>query len=701
MSKRKAVSFNDEDDDLIGIDPEGSDKEDEKDESRHYQLLNEISKIGGKKRSFVPQRTEASRVISEFSLTTTKVDEDDNRGAVVKVDDLLNAISKKHKVADLKKSLKTAEKRAKTLDAPLEKPQAQQVQRVTAYEKVTEEVGKWDPVVKKNRRAEQLVFPLNRNPVRIQTAEESAATFVPRTPLEQQIAEILHGSKHVQKKGEELTEAEKEALSSMSLKEALERRKELSRMRALQSYQEAKARRQNKIKSKKYHRLLKRERLRKEMQDFESLQRTDPEAALEKLEQLEKIRVEERMTLRHKGTGKWAKLQAIRSKYDNEAREALADQLRLGKELTQKARKAEESEDEDLGEVLENTDQQQNEDNPWLSDGITSGYRKYWNERNKLTAEKKKSDENQEEEAEKDYENEEEEEGDDENVEEEEEEGEKSDVEDYGADHSAPLAEGLERKTQLADYENMEAGEERGEEEVEEGTDSKQQKQKAKKQQKKEKSKQRKTEKEKSAAKSDVSIDPQNFIGVQSTVVRSSIPNIMNVNEEDEQEESADIQSHRMTLAEAFADDDVIEEMGRMGRNWTQGTANLNIIILIIKIYSKSGVPIAPMDESVLAQMKKSDDSSNILLTLMVNRQRQVVNQKMHLKSHQAQEKVQELPAEQTLLNEFETILDEPFQTTKVTSDAFKRLISFYQKRKSNKSIAPIKRCGLLPDTND
>lgn len=48
----------------------------------------------------------------------------------------------------------------------------------------------------------------------------------------------------------ELTPAEQEALSSMSLKEALERRKELAKSRALQSYQEAKARRQNKIKSK-------------------------------------------------------------------------------------------------------------------------------------------------------------------------------------------------------------------------------------------------------------------------------------------------------------------------------------------------------------------------------------------------------------------------------------------------------------------
>lgn len=52
------------------------------------------------------------------------------------------------------------------------------------------------------------------------------------------------------------------------------------------------------------------------MKEFELMKEHDPENALFKLEQLEKRRIEERMTLKHKGAGKWAKLQAIRSKYD-------------------------------------------------------------------------------------------------------------------------------------------------------------------------------------------------------------------------------------------------------------------------------------------------------------------------------------------------------------------------------------------------
>ena len=53
------------------------------------------------------------------------------------------------------------------------------------------------------------------------------------------------------------------------------------------------------------------------MKEFETLKEKDPEAALEKLQELEKRRVEERMTLKHKGAGKWAKMQAIRAKYDD------------------------------------------------------------------------------------------------------------------------------------------------------------------------------------------------------------------------------------------------------------------------------------------------------------------------------------------------------------------------------------------------
>lgn len=68
----------------------------------------------------------------------------------------------------------------------------------------------------------------------------------------------------------------------------------------------------------RYHRLLKKEKMKKNLKEFETLKEDDPEGALDKLKELERQRVEERMSLKHKGSGKWAKLQAIRSKYDDE-----------------------------------------------------------------------------------------------------------------------------------------------------------------------------------------------------------------------------------------------------------------------------------------------------------------------------------------------------------------------------------------------
>lgn len=68
----------------------------------------------------------------------------------------------------------------------------------------------------------------------------------------------------------------------------------------------------------RYHRLLRSEKTKQQIKDFETLQKTDPEAALKQLEMLEKNRAEERATLRHRNTGKWARNQVIKAKYNKE-----------------------------------------------------------------------------------------------------------------------------------------------------------------------------------------------------------------------------------------------------------------------------------------------------------------------------------------------------------------------------------------------
>lgn len=121
----------------------------------------------------------------------------------------------------------------------------------------------------------------------------------------------------------EVFEVETPDTFPLTMEEMVQRRKESAKMRAVQSYKEAKARRQNKIKSKKYHRIMAREKIKKQLKEFELLQKSNPEEALRKLEEIEKARVEERMSLRHKGTGKWAKSKQVRAKYDKDVSKLL------------------------------------------------------------------------------------------------------------------------------------------------------------------------------------------------------------------------------------------------------------------------------------------------------------------------------------------------------------------------------------------
>ncbi|ELW71833.1 U3 small nucleolar RNA-associated protein 14 like protein A [Tupaia chinensis] len=109
----------------------------------------------------------------------------------------------------------------------------------------------------------------------------------------------------------------------MSLKEAKMHRAELQRARALQSYYEARARREKKIKSKKYHKAVKKGKAKKALKEFEQLQKMNPAAALVELEKIEKARRIERMSLKHQNSGRWAKSKAIMAKYDLEAHQAM------------------------------------------------------------------------------------------------------------------------------------------------------------------------------------------------------------------------------------------------------------------------------------------------------------------------------------------------------------------------------------------
>uniref|UniRef100_A0A3Q3EC00 UTP14C small subunit processome component n=1 Tax=Hippocampus comes TaxID=109280 RepID=A0A3Q3EC00_HIPCM len=149
------------------------------------------------------------------------------------------------------------------------------------------------------------------------------------------------------------------------------RRAELQKARALQTYYEAKARRERKIKSKKYHRVLNKAKRKEFLKRFEEMVKNDPAAALEEINKMELARMQERMSLKHQNSGKWAKSKAIMAKYDESARKAMQQQLEVNKDLTQKLSIALNDDNEET-ETPENLPDFVNEaplgtdSNPWM-----------------------------------------------------------------------------------------------------------------------------------------------------------------------------------------------------------------------------------------------------------------------------------------------------------------------------------------------
>ncbi|XP_057574940.1 U3 small nucleolar RNA-associated protein 14 homolog A isoform X2 [Hippopotamus amphibius kiboko] len=337
-------------------------------ERKHEKLLEAISLLDGKNRRKLAERSEASLKVSEFNVSS------EGSGEKLVLSDLLEPVKTSSSLASVKKQLNRV-KSKKTVELPLHREEIERIHREVAFNKTSQVLSKWDPVVQKNRQAEQLVFPLSKQQSVFAPIEHVISYWKARTPLEQEIFNLLHKNKQPVT-DPLLTLVEKASLKAMSLEEAKMRRAELQRARALQSYYEARARREKKIKSKKYHKLLKKGKAKQALKEFEKLQKVDPAAALEELEKLEKARMMERMSLKHQNSGKWAKSKAIMAKYDLEARQAMQEQLARNKELTQKIQVASESEEEEGGaeeegeplvpDVVNEVQMKANGPNPWI-----------------------------------------------------------------------------------------------------------------------------------------------------------------------------------------------------------------------------------------------------------------------------------------------------------------------------------------------
>lgn len=346
-------------------------------ERKRQKLLQAISALGGKRKKMFGERSEAAVQMSEF---TVNAQGKDNK---IELSDLIGTMEKTPAVsATAKKQLRKLQHGNMTIKCPISKQASERIQRNLAFQKAAAEVSRWNGIITQNRKAEQLVFPLNQEPSGRKTFERVVTGWNARTPLEQEVFALLCANNQPVN-DPILTPAEEASLKAMSLEEAKIRRAELQKARALQSYYEAKARRERKIKSKKYHKVHNKNKGKEFLKQFEEMVKTDPSAALEELNKMELARMQERMSLKHQNSGKWAKSKAIMAKYDEGARKAMQQQLELNKELTHKMvtslnKEEEEEKDADEDEVLPSivneAEQVTDSSNPWMSGKLSEDH---------------------------------------------------------------------------------------------------------------------------------------------------------------------------------------------------------------------------------------------------------------------------------------------------------------------------------------
>lgn len=222
------------------------------------------------------------------------------------------------------------------LQTPLPQRIQKRHERKAAYEISKDEVSKWQDAVQQMRQAEHLSFPINPT-----TQHNDANVFIREagktsSEVESKVATILEESNLTNPTKE--STFEEIATASISPEEMKKRTAELRVMRELMFREERKAKRIKKIKSKAYRRIKKKELARNQELVESDESDTDHDIA----------RAKERMTLKHKTQGKWAKdmIKHGMSK-DKETRDEMEEMLKQGERLRSKILGHDEDEESD------------------------------------------------------------------------------------------------------------------------------------------------------------------------------------------------------------------------------------------------------------------------------------------------------------------------------------------------------------------
>lgn len=233
----------------------------------------------------------------------------------------------------------------KPLAVPLPQTTQDRIERSVGYEHTKTDVSKWQPVVKANREAESI--SLVQKPVRRTTSTSTLqATFKPETAMELEIAKILEASG-----------VSEEKLGECQIPLESTDDGHMAKLRSTLFFQEIKAKRQKKIKSRAYRKIKKKARMHAKSQEYE-----DEETKQLNEEKRLKERAYERMTLKHKGQTKWSKRQLKQLRKTGHMNEttkaALQEQYRIHQQIVEKANEATDSSSssEDDGEEIRGSD---------------------------------------------------------------------------------------------------------------------------------------------------------------------------------------------------------------------------------------------------------------------------------------------------------------------------------------------------------
>lgn len=286
----------------------------------------------------------------------------------------------------------------KKLDVPLPKRQQDRLDRAAAYEQSKETLNRWIDTVKHNRRAEHLTFPLkDPNATAAPGSQRLLPTShsQPLTDLESTIQNILQDSglagPNSKSEEEQVQAFEELKTNKMPLEEVQARRAELRRARELLFREEIRAKRINKIKSKSYRKVHRKERERNMQREKDALTAAGVDDSESEKERQDRRRAEERMGARHRES-KWAKgvRDSGRAKWDEDARGGVTEMARRGEDLRRRIEGKSVAGDED-GSVSSESESDEEDD---IEDADTRNNRKFQDRLQRLDEDGNETDPN-------------------------------------------------------------------------------------------------------------------------------------------------------------------------------------------------------------------------------------------------------------------------------------------------------------------